>query len=315
MEISLALGGGGVRGVAHIGVLRALEHHGFEVKAIAGTSAGGLVGAVYAAGYSTERIEEAVKELDQNRSFHRQSDDQPSLIGLSSIAKKLSELLSDRTFDELEIPYAATAVSLHSGKEIILREGKVLDAVLATIAIPGIFPSQEIGGRVLIDGGVMDPVPVQVARWMRPDLPVVAVMLHELPDDFDEGEISLPIQIPGPSSFIKKLTNLIVEKLTNLRPVQALNIFSRSMEVTSIHLTRLSMRLYQPEVIIAPKVGHIGILQDIQIDEMIQEGIDATEMTMIKIKEEANWSKKIQRQVKHFVNPDPHPVYWGNVED
>lgn len=307
MEISLALGGGGVRGVAHIGVLRALEKHGFKVKAIAGTSAGGLVGAVYAAGYSTEKIEKVVNELDQNRSFHRRSDDQPSLLGMSGIAKKLSELLSDRTFDDLEIPYAATAVSLHSGKEIILREGKVLDAVLATIAIPGIFPSQEIGGRVLIDGGVMDPVPVQVARWMRPDLPVVAVMLHELPDNYDEGEISLPIQIPGPSS--------IVERLTNLRPVQAFNIFSRSMEVTSIHLTRLSMRLYKPEVIISPKVGHIGILQDIQIDEMIQEGIDATELTMKKIKEEANWSKNLQRQVKHFVNPDPHPVYWGNVEE
>lgn len=307
MEISIALGGGGVRGVAHIGVLRALEYHGFEIKAIAGTSAGGLVGSVYAAGFSTEEIEAEVNDLDKNRSFDRRPDDHPSLLGMSGIANKLSELLADRTFDELEIPFAATAVSLHSGKEIILREGKVIDAVLATIAIPGVFPSQEIGGRVLMDGGVLDPVPVQVARWMRPDLPVVAVMLHKLPEGWDANDIEFPMPIPGPSS--------ITERLTKLRPVQAFKIFSRSIDVSSKHLTELSMELYKPEVIISPPVGHIGILQNINTREIIQTGIDATEQTLNKIKAEANWMKKIQRQVKHRVKPDECPEIWGNIDE
>jgi len=87
MEISLALGGGGIRGVAHIGVLRSLESHGFKIRAIAGTSAGGLVGAVYAAGFNTEEIEETVNELDRNRFFSRHLNEQPSLLGLSSIEK------------------------------------------------------------------------------------------------------------------------------------------------------------------------------------------------------------------------------------
>ena len=307
MEITLALGGGGVRGVAHIGVLRALEHHGFEIKAIAGTSAGGLVGSVYAAGFSTEKIEAAVNELDKNRSFDRRPDDHPSLLGLSGIASKLTELLGDRTFAELEIPFAATAVSLHSGKEIILREGKVIDAVLATIAIPGVFPSQEIGGRVLMDGGVLDPVPVQVARWMRPDLPVVAVMLHTLPGGWDPNEIEFPMPIPGPTS--------IIERLSKLRPVQAFKIFSRSIDVSSKHLTELSMKLYKPEVIISPPVGHIGILQNINTQELVQMGIDSTEQTLNKIKEEANWVKKIQRQVKHRIMPAECPEIWGNIKE
>jgi len=306
MEITLALGGGGVRGVAHIGVLRALEHHGFEIKAIAGTSAGGLVGSVYAAGFSTEKIEEAVNELDKNRSFDRRPDDHPSLLGLSGVANKLTELLADRTFAELEIPFAATAVSLHSGKEIILREGKLIDAVLATIAIPGVFPSQEIGGRVLMDGGVLDPVPVQLARWMRPDLPVVAVMLHKFPEGWDANDMAFPIPIPGPNS--------IIERLTKLRPVQAFKIFSRSIEVSSKHLTELSMELYKPEVIIAPPVGHIGILQNINTREIIKLGMDATEQTLNKIEEEANWMKKIQRQVKHRIMPAECPEIWGNIE-
>jgi len=306
MEITLALGGGGVRGVAHIGVLRALENHGFIINAIAGTSAGGLVGAVYAAGISTEKIEKAVSEIDKNRSFWHQPDENPSLLGLSGVANKLSELLADRTFEELKIPFAATAVSLHSGEEIILTKGKVIDAVLATIAVPGVFPSQEIGGRVLIDGGVLDPVPVQVARWMRPDLPVVAVMLHKPPEGWVRDELPLPISIPGPSS--------IIERLTKLRPVQALKIFTRAIEVSSKHLSELSMSLYKPEVIITPRVGHIGLLQNINAEEMIQAGMDATEEVLNQIESEANWMKNLQRKVKGKVRPSEIPEIWGELD-
>lgn len=307
MEISLALGGGGVRGVAHIGVLRALENHGFNIKAVAGTSAGGLVGAVYSAGFSTEKIEETVREMDQNRSFDRRSDDQPSLLGLSSVSKKLSALLADCTFNDLDIPFAATAVSLYSGKEIILNRGKVIDAVMATIAVPGVFPSQEIGGRVLVDGGVLDPIPIRLARWMRPDLPVVAVMLHKPPEDWSAEEIPFPMPIPGPAP--------IVDRLAKLRPVQALKIFARSIDVASKRLTELSIKLYEPEVVIAPRVGHIGLLQSIDIDEMIQEGIRSTEETMSKIKEEVNWVKRLQRRVKNRVMPEPPPDIWENIKD
>jgi NTE family protein len=307
MKITLALGGGGVRGMAHIGVLRALENHGLKVQAIAGTSAGGLVGAVYAAGFSTEKIEAAFNEVNYSQIFHRKRGEQPSILGMSGITKKLSELLADRTFDELEIPFAATAVNLYTGKEIILRKGKVIDAVKATIAIPGVFPNQELGGRVLVDGGVLDPVPVQVARWMRPDLPVVAVVLHRLPENYEEEDISLPIDLPGPIS--------IVEQLSQLRPVQAFKIFTRSMEVTSKHLTELSMKLYKPEVIITPRVGNIGILQEINTEEMIQAGIEATEETMKEIKSESNWMKRIQRKVKHSFNPEPTPGFWEGIEE
>ncbi len=307
MEISLALGSGGVRGVAHIGVLRTLENHGFRVRAIAGTSAGGLVGAVYAAGFGTEKIEETVKELDENRSFERHSSDQPSLLGLSSVANQLSALLGDRTFDELKIPFAATAVSLYSGKEIILHKGKVMDAVMATIAVPGVFPSQEIGSRVLVDGGVIDPVPIQLARWMRPSLPVVAVRLHKVPEGWTADEMPLPLPIPGPAP--------IVERLSKLRPVQAFKIFVRSIDVASKQLTELSIKLYEPEVVISPRVGHIGLLQHINVDEMIQEGIAATEETMSQIKSTSNWVKKLQRKVKHRVTPQPDLEIWENIDE
>lgn len=305
MDISLALGGGGVRGVAHLGVIRELEKHGFRIKAIAGTSAGGLFGSAYAAGYSTEEIEIAVNRFDQNRLFTGRRSDRPALLGLDSITKILTELLADRTFDDLPIPFAATAVSLSSGKEIILREGKVMDAVLATIAIPGVFPSKAIGERVLVDGGVLDPVPIQVARWMRPDLPVAAVILHRPPEGHTFEDSDFPIEVPGPTS--------IVERLAKLRPVQALNIFTRSIEVTGQHLTRLSVELYKPEVTIYPRVGHIAVLQNINTDELIQAGIAATEETVEKLKSEANWMKRIRRSVRHRIANEKPPEIWENV--
>ncbi len=305
MDISLALGGGGVRGVAHLGVIRELEKHGFKVKAIAGTSAGGLFGSAYAAGYSTEEIEAAVNRFDQNRLFMGRRSDKPALLGIDSIATILTEMLADRTFDDLKIPFAATAVSLSSGKEIILREGKVVDAVLATIAIPGVFPSKVIGERVLVDGGVIDPVPIQLARWMRPDLPVVAVILNRVPEGYILEQPDFPIQIPGPVS--------VVDRLAKLRPVQALNIFARSIEVTGYHLTRLAVELYKPEVTIYPRVGHISVLQDINAEDLIQAGSVATEEAVEKLKSEANWRKRIQRSVKHHLSQEKLPEFWDNI--
>ncbi len=307
MEISLALGGGGLRGIAHIGVLRALETHGFEIKSIAGTSAGGLVGAVYAAGFSTEEIESIFNEFNKNHSFLHRLSEQPSLLGLTSIANILTDLLADRTFEDLIIPFTATAVSLHSGKEIILRKGKVADAVLATIAVPGVFPSKEIDGKILIDGGVLDPVPVQVARWMRPDLPVVAVILHKTPEGWSGEESALPLSIPGPSQ--------IVDRLTKLRPVQALRIFTQSIEVATKQLSELTMMLYKPEVVISPLVGHIGILQSIDTNEMINAGIQATEESLTDIKAETNWMKRIHRKVRRWVLPEKPPEFWENIDN
>ncbi|MDY6873890.1 MAG: patatin-like phospholipase family protein [Chloroflexota bacterium] len=305
MDISLALGGGGVRGVAHLGVIRELEKQGFKVKAIAGTSAGGLMGSAYAAGYSTEEIETAVNRFDQNHLFTGRRSDRPALLGLDSIANILSELLADRTFEDLPIPFAVTAVSLSTGKEIILREGKVMDAVLATIAIPGVFPSKVIGERVLVDGGVLDPVPIRLARWMRPDLPVAAVILHRKPEGYTFEDTDLPIQVPGPVS--------IVERLSKLRPVQAFNIFSRSIEVTGQHLTRLSVELYKPEVAIYPRVGHIAVLQNINTKDLIQAGIVATEEAVEELKSEANWMKRIQRSVRRRLMSEQTPEFWENI--
>ena len=302
MDITIALGGGGVRGVAHLGVLRTLEKHGFNIKAIAGTSAGGLAGAVYAAGFSTEQIENTFNEMEKRFVISPSHSKQPALLGMSWITDKIGKLLGDMTFKDLKIPFAATATNLRTGKEFILQRGRVMDAALATIAIPGAFPGQNIEGHILADGGVVDPVPIQVARWMAPDLPVVAVMLHEVPEDHEVDEKKMPISFPGPVSFL--------DRLADLKPVQAFNIFTRSAEVSGQQLTELGIQLYKPEVVIAPKVGHINVLQEVNTDELIQAGIEATEECMSLIKAESNWARRIRRQMRRRISPDPMPETW-----
>ena len=121
MEISLALGGGGSKGIAHIGVLRCLEREGIRVAAVAGTSAGGIVAALYAAGYSPDEILERFKKLDFSHMYRHDPGDHPSLLGVAGVRKVVSELLGERKFSDLKIPAALVSVDLRSGKEIVLR--------------------------------------------------------------------------------------------------------------------------------------------------------------------------------------------------
>jgi NTE family protein len=174
-KITLALGGGGFRGIAHIGVLQALLDLDLDIRAVAGTSAGGIVGALFAAGYSPEQMILALRQLDSRKIFRRQKGETPSFLGLQGIYATLRELIGDRDFSDLKIPFACTAVDLNTCNEIVIENGKVLDAIMATIAVPGVFPFKQIGELKLVDGGVLDPVPVNVARHLAPRLPVVAV--------------------------------------------------------------------------------------------------------------------------------------------
>ena len=122
MDISIALGGGGSRGYAHIGVLRSLESKGFRIRAAAGTSAGGIVAVAYAAGYTPDELELMFTDLDQSKLFARAPTEGPGLLGLSRAAKLFEELFGDSSFADLQIPCAVVAVDLEAGREVVLSE-------------------------------------------------------------------------------------------------------------------------------------------------------------------------------------------------
>jgi NTE family protein len=288
MDITLALGGGGSRGVAHIGVLRGLEQLGCTIRAVAGSSAGGIVAAVYAAGYSPDEIAERFARVDQSRLLRPSFSEGPGLLGLSTAARVLEEVLGKRTFADLRIPCALTSVDVKSGQELILTEGRLLDAVLATIALPAIFPPQERGPYQLVDGGVLDPVPVRAARALAPSLPVVAVVLTPLIEPAGGfAHLGLPIRLPGP----------IAERITRLHLAQVFNIFIESMDAEARMLTELRLQLDTPEVVIRPEVGGIGLLDRVDVQALVGIGEQAAAASLPEIKRVLSWSRRIQRRV------------------
>ena len=296
-SVSLALGGGGVKGISHIGVIRCLEDNGFTIKSIAGTSVGALVGSVYAAGFSTKEIEDIIGSIDQTKLFRRDSNDGPSLLGLHGVTKTLSDLLGDIEFDDLKIPFACTSVDILTSQEIILMNSRVVDSVLASIAVPGIFPPRKIGQATLVDGGVLDPVPVSLARWLEPTLPTIAVCLSPQPEK--EQKISL-FQVPN----LVHIPFPLLEQFSKLRITQAFNIFIRSLEVGAGLLAELRMQIDQPDIIIRPEVGSYQILEMINDPgELISLGEIATQDKIVEIHESFKFMNRISRIFRSSKQP------------
>ncbi|RLF31312.1 MAG: hypothetical protein DRN07_07465, partial [Thermoplasmata archaeon] len=156
--MGLALSGGGARGLAHIGVLKVLEREDIPVDFLAGTSMGGIIAAAYAAGLSIEYIEKEALRMGRLRNLITLMDRSLPRLGLfegQKVQEYLAGHLGDITFDELKIPLALVAVDLETGEEVVLRKGRVVDAVRATISLPGVFAPYRLDGRLLVDGGVL----------------------------------------------------------------------------------------------------------------------------------------------------------------
>lgn len=284
MDITLALGGGGAKGNAHLGVLRALEREGFRIRAVAGTSAGGMTAAIYAAGYSPQEIIDIFSEIDQGGlySFGRG----PALLGITGIVQALHKFIDEETFADLCIPCALAAVDIVSMQEVVLQEGRVLDAVMSTIAIPGVFPPHEWGERRLVDGGVLDPVPVEIARSLAPNLPVVAVSLSPLPEQWS--------QLPAPKIIPE---TPILKPIANLRVAQAFDIFIRSLEMGSYMLAHTRLKLEKPDVIIRPRAEDIGFLDKVDVVDLAARGDAAVQEALPQLRRAVatGWRGKLRR--------------------
>lgn len=287
MDIALALGGGGSRGYSHIGVLRRLEQEGYQVRAVAGTSAGGIIGTLYAAGYTPDELEKRFAKLDQTKLFGRSGREGPSILGFSGATKLLEELLGNLTFDKLKLPCAVVAVDIKSAREVILRGGCVVDAILASCAVPAIFPPQQIGEHQLVDGAALDPVPVSVARSLAPTLPTVAVVLTPLLGQ-ERNLLSLrfPTRIPAP----------IVERLFRTRLAQALNIYLQASDAGARMLTELRLKLDAPEVIVRPDVEGIGLLDKVDVHKVVRMGEEAMDAVLSDLKRATAWPSRLRRR-------------------
>jgi NTE family protein len=279
-DITLALGGGGSKGYAHLGVIRSLLDLGFNIKGIAGSSAGGMAGAVFAAGFHPEMVLEGLSELDQEKLYGFGVG--PGLLNPSGIHSMLERFLGETTFDELEIPCAVTAVDLNEMKEVTIQEGNVLEAVKATTAIPGLFPPVLTDPYQLIDGMVLNPIPVAIARSLAPRLPVVAVSLSPPPEQWQKA-LQMDTRQASP----------LLRPISRLRIAKAFDIYSRSSEMTLFMLAEIRLQAEGPDVVIRPDVFHIGSLDRVDIKEVANFGDQAVQSSLPalkKLKKRSRWS-------------------------
>jgi NTE family protein len=273
--ISLALGGGCARGWAHIGVLRALDEAGIEVSMIAGTSIGALVGGCYLAG-KLDELEEFARGLTRRRIFGLLDLNLggSGLFGGLKLDARLREHLAGVRFEDLARPFVAVTSEIRTGHEIWLSSGSLITAMRASYALPGVFEPVNCNGRVLVDGALVNPVPVSVCRAFEQPL-VVAVNLHY--DLFGRaavikhsaGELVIEKDAPRPgepdANRQSRETRLGVTGVM----VEAFNIIQD-------RISRARLAGDPPDMSLQPKLSHIGLTEFHRADEAIRVGYETT---------------------------------------
>lgn len=305
-RLGLALGSGSARGWAHIGVLQVLQEQGLKPDLVCGSSIGALVGAAYAGG-ELERFADWVQSLGLRDVFSFMD------LNLSGGMLKGEKLIAfwRRHFADFDIEasplaFGAVATDLHSGAEVWLREGSIADAVRASIALPGLFtPVLRPDGRLLVDGGIVNPVPTSLARAMGADI-VIAVdlntdILHRhmqplavVQDPSPEDE---PAEAPQPEPAGDWMSRLRfwapgggavasgAPSVASLaRKPSVLDVVMTSVTIMQMRITRSRMAGDPPEVVVAPSLAHLGLLDFHRAPEAIAEGRRAAEAALPQLR-------------------------------
>lgn len=262
VEIGLALSSGGAKGIAHVGVLKVLEEAQIPVHVLAGTSMGGIVAAACAAGRTAAEIEQFFRSLRLLDIVQRDRTGL-GLFSQGKIAARLREMLGgDLTFDQLELPLALVAVDIETGEEVIIRAGSVVEGLLATSAVPVIFPPARWQGRLLVDGAVLNLVPFDVARQMGADRVIAVYARHDL-----SGEIGSESPPDGRSAeaAIRML-------LRRSRWAPLVEVAERSNSIMSRKLVEQRMQQSPPDLMIEVMLKGVGLFDLDQVDAALEAG-------------------------------------------
>lgn len=293
-DIGIALGGGMARGFAHIGVMKVLHKNGIFPRLVAGTSIGALVGGCYLADRLQE-LEDWALSLGRMKilsylDFRVRS---AGLIGGERLVKTLNEYFEGMDIEDLPQPFIAIAADLITGHEVWLRKGPFVDALRASFALPGVFPPVELNHRYLVDGALVNPLPVSACQAMGARM-TIAVDLHAdligkaaKPgqkyqtvagfDPFDEKDV--------PKEQQKGFANSIAKRLFR-REENSPSLFGvmvSGLGIIQDRLTRSRLAGDPPDVHIKPQIGHIGLLEFEKAEELIRLGEEAAERSMPEI--------------------------------
>ncbi len=297
INIGLALGGGGARGLVHIGVLKSLKKQGIPVHMVAGASIGATIGAMYAATLDPDWVEKRFRQFVQSDLYKKIGldrlvpTDQPNssifqtaatyvknqiIVNLANdrlgilkqdrLLQVLEYLIPVKTFEELKIPFSCLTLDLNSGEDIIFKTGDLVEAILASSAIPGFIPPVEKNGLLLTDGSVSCPVPVITVRKMGADFSISV--------------------------------NVGMNNFETLQNPNLLQVLGRAEQITSTRLGELKANT--ADITIRPNTMDVYWAEFNKIDQLIQNGENETDQLLWDIKTDLKKKKGIHRKVSHF---------------
>lgn len=278
-RVGIALGSGSSRGWSHIGVLRELAGQGIEPEIVCGCSIGSLVGAAYAAGRldALERwigslsMLEVARFLELNLSFN-------GFVDTDRLEAFLRQHVfpEDERIEDLKRSFAAVATDLETGREVWFSRGPVLDAVRASIAMPGLFPPVHHDARWLVDGGLVNPVPVSLCRSLGADI-VIAVNLNGDIVGRHLDQKQQPVEDAGFLAQLKRTVrryspSFLQDDKKEYSPPALLSSIAASINILQDRITRSRMAGDPPDLLLAPRLAHIGLLEFHRVAEAVQEG-------------------------------------------
>lgn len=295
-KVGLALGSGSARGWSHIGVIRALSKAGIHVDCVAGTSIGALVGAIYAAG-KIDTLQDTILQLDWKRivSFFDVVFPKSGLIDGRKIADFVRGYVREQHIEQLPVPFRAVCTDLTTGREVSIKNGSIIEAVRASISVPGIFTPVRRHGTFLADGGLVNPVPVSVARQMGADFVIAVDLNHDIVRKKGVGPsrsdtLAAVMQTDQPTVQSGRIRQMLdaLKSRTDMPDPTALaqvrrwkasdpvpNIFDvlmTSINIMETQITESRLQTDSPDLLIQPNLGHIRFLEFHRAEEAIAEG-------------------------------------------
>lgn len=283
-NIALVLSSGGARGYAHIGAIKVLENNGFRITSVAGTSMGALVGGIYATG-QLNLFEEWICSLDV-REVLKLTDFTISKKGLvkgKKVIEKIKEIVPDRNIEDLEIPYCAVATDIIEGREVVFTKGNLYEAIRASISIPTVFQPYKIGNNYYVDGGLMNPIPVNRVWRSTNDLLVVVDVSAPIPyekktdehDQFYNGKYSEQIRI-----IKEKVSHLIPSKKPEEEDLGIFNLSNMSIGTMMRKICELTLEKHKPDLLINISKESFSTYDFYKAREIIKEGEEAALRTL-----------------------------------
>ncbi|HEY1095644.1 MAG TPA: patatin-like phospholipase family protein, partial [Alphaproteobacteria bacterium] len=289
-KIGLALGSGLARGWAHIGVIRALMKYGFTPDIIAGTSVGALVGGAYAVD-RLDALEDWARSLNRLKvaSYLDIKFNQGGLISGRRFAKLMRENFGTINIEDLPLKFVAAAADMITGHEVWLRSGDLVEGMSASFALPGVFPPVRNGNKLLVDGALVNPVPVSACQALGANM-IIAVNLN---GDIVGKARKSGQSVPTVAGFDPKLspdntTSAKLAKRIFKRDDNSPSLFGvmfSSLNIIQDRLARSRLAGEPPDVYIVPRIGHIGLLEFEKVDEVIRAGEQAVEAMLPQLRD------------------------------